>query len=162
MEFEWYHKDDPMKMQVAKDLFLQEVNSFFLCINDIAYICIKLQLYCTKFINIPIRPQGRQDATWADYILGLAANDPLTYWRSLAVEVNAYLLDSQVGTSYLNLWQVHSHFLIVCRSMIRYWLQENQLCYPTIFALAIDVLPIQGSAVSCERAFSSGKEMSTA
>jgi hypothetical protein len=37
-------------------------------------------------------------------------------------------------------------------------LQENQLCYPTIFALAIDIIPIQGSAVPCECVFSSAKE----
>jgi hAT family C-terminal dimerisation region len=36
--------------------------------------------------------------------------------------------------------------------------QENQLRYPTIFVLAIDVIPIQGSAVPCERVFSSAKE----
>ncbi|KAJ8580295.1 hypothetical protein M405DRAFT_753431, partial [Rhizopogon salebrosus TDB-379] len=30
--------------------------------------------------------------------------------------------------------------------------------YPTIFALAMDIFPIQGSAVPCERVFSSGKE----
>ena len=41
-------------------------------------------------------------------------------------------------------------------------MQENQLRYPTIFALAMDILPIQGSAVPCERVFSSGKETTTA
>lgn len=40
-------------------------------------------------------------------------------------------------------------------------LQENQLRYPTIFALAMDILPIQGSAVPCERVFSSAKETTT-
>ncbi|PCH37378.1 hypothetical protein WOLCODRAFT_84330, partial [Wolfiporia cocos MD-104 SS10] len=30
--------------------------------------------------------------------------------------------------------------------------------YPTIFALAMDILPIQASSVPCERVFSSGKE----
>lgn len=40
-------------------------------------------------------------------------------------------------------------------------LQENQLRFPTIFALAMDILPIQGSAVPCERVFSSGKETVT-
>ncbi|KZT18614.1 hypothetical protein NEOLEDRAFT_1021773, partial [Neolentinus lepideus HHB14362 ss-1] len=33
--------------------------------------------------------------------------------------------------------------------------------YPTIFKLAMDILPIQGSAVPCERVFSSGKETVT-
>jgi len=37
-------------------------------------------------------------------------------------------------------------------------LKEYQQHYPTIFALAMDVLPIQASAVPCERVFSSAKE----
>lgn len=40
-------------------------------------------------------------------------------------------------------------------------LQENQLRYPTLFAAALDYLPIQGSAVPCERVFSSAKETTT-
>lgn len=38
----------------------------------------------------------------------------------------------------------------------------NQNRWPTLFALAMDILPIQGSAVPCERIFSSGKETTTA
>lgn len=33
--------------------------------------------------------------------------------------------------------------------------------YPTIFAMAMDILPIQGSSVPCERVFSSAKETTT-
>ncbi|PCH42992.1 hypothetical protein WOLCODRAFT_74512, partial [Wolfiporia cocos MD-104 SS10] len=33
--------------------------------------------------------------------------------------------------------------------------------YPTIFSLAMDILPIQASAVPCERVFSSSKETTT-
>ena len=40
-------------------------------------------------------------------------------------------------------------------------LQENRLHYPTIFALAMDILPIQGSSVPCERVFSSAKDTLT-
>jgi hypothetical protein len=38
----------------------------------------------------------------------------------------------------------------------------NRDRYPTIFKMAMDVLPIQGSAVPCERVFSSGKYTTTA
>ena len=40
-------------------------------------------------------------------------------------------------------------------------LQESILYYPTIFTLAMDVLPIQGSLVPCEQVFSSNKETLT-
>ena len=40
-------------------------------------------------------------------------------------------------------------------------LKENQLRYPTLFLAALDYLPIQGSAVPCERVFSSAKETTT-
>jgi hAT family C-terminal dimerisation region len=35
------------------------------------------------------------------------------------------------------------------------------LRYPTLFRLAMDILPIQGSSVPCERVFSSAKETMT-
>jgi hAT family C-terminal dimerisation region len=41
-------------------------------------------------------------------------------------------------------------------------IQENQLCYPTIFALVMDIIPIQASAVPCKRVFSLAKETVTA
>ena len=37
-------------------------------------------------------------------------------------------------------------------------LQENHLHYPTVFALAMDILPIQDSSVPCEQVFLSAKE----
>jgi hAT family C-terminal dimerisation region len=37
-------------------------------------------------------------------------------------------------------------------------LKEHQKHYPTIFTLVMDALPIQASAVPCERVFSSAKE----
>jgi hypothetical protein len=36
--------------------------------------------------------------------------------------------------------------------------QANQKLYPTIFLLAMDIIPIQASSVPCERVFSSAKE----
>ena len=36
--------------------------------------------------------------------------------------------------------------------------QENQLRFPTLFAAALDFLPIQGLAVPCEHVFSTAKE----
>ncbi|EKM49089.1 uncharacterized protein PHACADRAFT_107559 [Phanerochaete carnosa HHB-10118-sp] len=41
-----------------------------------------------------------------------------------------------------------------------YW-QASNARFPTIYSMAIDILPIQGSAVPCERIFSSGKMTAT-
>lgn len=43
-----------------------------------------------------------------------------------------------------------------------FYCQENQSRYPTIFKMAMDIIPIQGSSVPCERVFSSSKETTTA
>ena len=40
-------------------------------------------------------------------------------------------------------------------------LQANRTTYPTIFAIAMDYLPIQASSVPCERVFSSSVETDT-
>ncbi|EKM56582.1 uncharacterized protein PHACADRAFT_92918, partial [Phanerochaete carnosa HHB-10118-sp] len=39
---------------------------------------------------------------------------------------------------------------------ITYW-KASQTRFPTIYAIAMDILPIQASAVPCEHVFSSGK-----
>lgn len=43
---------------------------------------------------------------WADDILGLRVDKSRTRGRSLAAEVDAYLLDGQFSTNILNFWQV--------------------------------------------------------
>lgn len=43
-----------------------------------------------------------------------------------------------------------------------YILQVNRYKYPTLYRVALDVLPVQASAVPCERVFSSSKETFTA
>jgi len=58
--------------------------------------------------------------------------------------VDLYLNDTSTASTSLLFWQ------------------ENAHRYPTIFKLAMDILPIQGSAVPCERVFSSAKETMTA
>lgn len=39
--------------------------------------------------------------------------------------------------------------------------QDRRLRFPTLFQLAMDTLPVQGSAVACERVFSSAKRTVT-
>lgn len=80
----------------------------------------------------------------ADEILGFTRPTATrTLENGLDDEIESYLLDTNIGTSSLMFWQ------------------ENQLRYPTLFLAALDYLPIQGSAVPCERVFSSAKETMT-
>jgi hypothetical protein len=116
MKLEWYRKNEPEKMQAAKDLLLREVRSSPSFMN-VPYNHVKLLPYRTDTINTPARPEPRQDITWADDILGLGVNNLLAYRRSLTAEVDAYLLDSQVGTSILNFWQVRSRVFFVMSNL---------------------------------------------
>jgi hypothetical protein len=105
------------------------------------------------------------ESAWADGILGL--NTSRADKRPLAVEVDAYLLDSQFSTTALNFWQVccchiTTYYEFITYQIIGTTVQENQLRFPTIFAYATDILPIQASAVPSERVFSSAKETTTA
>ncbi len=45
---------------------------------------------------------------------------------------------------------------------LAYQSQEHRTQYPTIYKLAMDVLPIQGTSIPCECVFSSSKETDTA
>ncbi|KAJ3551660.1 hypothetical protein NM688_g4577 [Phlebia brevispora] len=44
--------------------------------------------------------------------------------------------------------------------LLEYW-RSNEKTYPILFRIAMDVLPVQASAVACERIFSSSKETDT-
>ena len=92
-------------------------------------------------------------------ILGLRRSQITPSQRSLEIEVETYLNNNSTETDPLEFWQVccYSRFMSIFANVIAS-LKENQQRYPTIFALAMDILPIQASAVPCERIFSSAKE----
>jgi len=80
----------------------------------------------------------------AHNILGMGRRHVQPVERSVETEVELYLADSSAASTSLLYWQ------------------ENSARYPTIFKLAMDILPIQSSAVPCKRVFSSAKETMTA
>ncbi|KAJ2922050.1 hypothetical protein H1R20_g15043, partial [Candolleomyces eurysporus] len=94
--------------------------------------------------NTPAPCRTTMADSWTDDALG----SPILRFdnrnRSIQAEVDAYLVDGRVGSG----------------CTIKFW-QENREEYPTLSQLAIDILPIPGSAVPCERVFSSAKETMT-
>lgn len=94
-------------------------------------------------------------------ILGLGRSRRRVANLSLEREVESYLDDMESGSSALAYWQVSYVIIHILIGLNYEILQENHLRYPTIFTLAMDILPIQGSSVPCERVFSSAKETLT-
>ncbi|KAK0219530.1 hypothetical protein EDD85DRAFT_797179 [Armillaria nabsnona] len=81
---------------------------------------------------------------WTDEILGFDVPRSSSQ-TTLEQEFNAYLLDQQVLSSLLLFWQ------------------ENRICYSTMFLMAMDILPIQGSSVpSLNFTWQYDKEVQTA
>lgn len=81
-------------------------------------------------------------------------------FMTLATEVNNYLTDDCIGNSLgsiiLGSECIHKTY--------RYALipqQNNQICYPTLYSMAMNILPIQATSVPCKRVFSSAKETIT-
>jgi hypothetical protein len=82
--------------------------------------------------------------------------------QSVELEYQSYIMGalSAKSVDILKFWEVNCayyDFLIYTD-----WApQSNRTTYPTIFAIAMDYLPIQASSVPCERVFSSSAETDT-
>ncbi|KAF5347876.1 hypothetical protein D9757_013414 [Collybiopsis confluens] len=81
--------------------------------------------------------------SWADRMLRGSTDSSSSAKWSLTEEVDQYLAEHSSATSSIVYWQEH------CTR------------YPTIYKLAMDVLPIQGTSVPSERVFSSAGETNT-
>lgn len=65
------------------------------------------------------------------------------------------------GTPIIRWWEVSQKTDTQMSMVTDYAPQYNQSAFPTLFAMAMDYLPIQASAVPCERVFSSSAETDT-
>ena len=95
---------------------------------------------------------------WTDDILGISHAH-----HTLEAEVGTYLC-GKCFYSDRELFKFRQvRWVEKCdRSLETYGsIQENQICYPTLFRLAMDILPIQASAVPGEWVFSSSKKTTT-
>ena len=82
-----------------------------------------------------------------------------SHHQSLETEVNAYLSEPRSSIPILNYWEVRTLFVSVINTNVLVSdLQDNQHRYLTLFAFALDILPIQSTSVPSERVFSSAKE----
>ncbi|KAJ3566999.1 hypothetical protein NP233_g6642 [Leucocoprinus birnbaumii] len=110
------------------------------------FICHLQRYHVEAGIQTPARPTHLAQENWADLLLDdLPPSSATSGARAggLADKVEAYFLDNQYNSD-----------------PVRFW-QDNQHRFPTIFCLALDILPIQASAVPCKRVFSSAKETMT-
>jgi hypothetical protein len=81
--------------------------------------------------------------------------------QDLSAEVDSYLaVPTRGNIDSIAFWQVS--FILDSKGHHSDNCQENQEQFPTLFKLAMDILPIQASSVPCERVFSSSKETITA
>ena len=82
--------------------------------------------------------------------------------QSVQEEFSMYTVGASLGSNFdtLGFWKVR--FLqFTLTSILIYCRQTNEHTFPTIFRIAMDYLPIQASAVLCERVFSSSTETDT-
>ncbi|KAF5358783.1 hypothetical protein D9758_008530 [Tetrapyrgos nigripes] len=82
--------------------------------------------------------------------------DPST---DLERENEALIKDRRMAEEELHSWIGEGILKDKKADLVRFWDDKTrQDKYPSLFRLALDVLPVQASAVPCERAFSSSKE----
>ncbi len=70
--------------------------------------------------------------------------------QSLETEVNAYLLEPRSSIPVLKYWEVKAIICVHYTNILISYFQDNQHRYPTLFAFALDVLPIQSTSVPSE------------
>ena len=85
---------------------------------------------------------------------------PSSRFQSLEAEVDTYLAVPSGDLDCIAFWEVCCIFNLIITHLCDF--QENRNEFPTLFKMAMDILPIQASSVPCERVFSSSKETITA
>ncbi|KAF5342769.1 hypothetical protein D9758_017026 [Tetrapyrgos nigripes] len=129
----WFKRFAPHCLDDARELFIQELELYINAVNQSKQIVTLLDL---------------SNGDWADAILGLLTKNKEPIRRiSQAVqeEVNSYFSEKLSDPK---------------QDELAYW-EDNQARFPTIFRLALDILPIQASSVPCERVFSSSSDTDT-
>src|SRR6266481_5994893 len=116
---------------------------------------------------LPPPPQANHKAwTSMDTQYSLTDMDIITQEQSepsIEEEYASYVtMPAYCSANIVNYWEVGSIALSFVTVLFSSAPQTSKLQYPTLFAIAMDYLPIQASAVPCEQAFSSRAETLTA
>ncbi|KAF5344011.1 hypothetical protein D9758_012912 [Tetrapyrgos nigripes] len=133
IKLDWFKCFAPHCLDEAKESFLRELESYTIVASDHQQI-------------VTLSDLSNDD--WADAILGLLTKDKQVISRISQAhqdEVNSYFSDKLAEPK---------------QDELAYW-EDNQARFPTIFRLALDILPIQASSVPCERVFSSSSDTDT-
>ncbi|KAF5343710.1 hypothetical protein D9758_016511 [Tetrapyrgos nigripes] len=133
IKLDWFKRFAPHRLDEAKELFLRELESYTNVASD-----------CQQTVTL----SDLSNDDWADAILGLPTKDKQVISRISQAhqdEVNSYFSDKLAEPK---------------QDELAYW-EDNQARFPTIFRLALDILPIQASSVPCERVFSSSSDTDT-
>ncbi|KAF5327980.1 hypothetical protein D9758_017672 [Tetrapyrgos nigripes] len=143
MKLDWFRYFTPHRLHEAKELFLHEVKSYAAAVASDSQ-----QTTLSDLSN----------DNWADTILSLPTKD------KQPDEINGYLSEALANPKKdeIAYWEVrHSMSGILIVAHNRMDIQDSQACFPTIFHLALDILPIQASSVPCVRVFSLSSDTDT-
>lgn len=159
IKLRWFSKFRPNKIEWAKTLFKREVRNFIIVLSHGLYSVASFSFESTRTMprallyarHTTIGPMN------CSVLTPLLPTPTETVWKTRWIHTSVIHKSasdlSTTGRCVSSIYFIPSELTIF---------QENQLRYPTVFAMALDILPIQGSSVPCERVFSSSAETDTA
>lgn len=109
-----------------------------------------------------------KERTWHDLANQYGLDDMMNVSRAQSAEGFEEEFESYAdgpltppGTDLVVFWGVSTSLLLCFVHQHCFSFQMSEKIHPTLFAIALDYLPIQASAVPCERVFSSSAETDT-
>jgi hypothetical protein len=153
----WHEKFHMECVREVKEMLIEEV--YNLC-SSYAHIKANIGLQLRPYWTLP----SSTTATPANHLYHpptefLNSDDGLGHEdKTLEEEVARYLTDSRTRMDPIAFWQVRCAAAANSVKFHSLGFQANSDIYPTLFKLALDLLPVAATSVSCERVFSSAKE----